>query len=216
MFSTPRVFFFFSFRVEIWNVDIDKRERESSNNVPTRTSFHGSFSFPCSFPHRLIQFFASRRYLLVLIAPHCSRYSSAATPFPGRAREKKGGGEGRAQREEKKAKKNLFAVHPRHFTREHFAAVSVTRCTFLLARVLVYFFSCLLSFFLPFFLSLFFRVPGTSSVIHAAHCTSSVAANAPRPLSPRMQFLQWLSILQTDTNGCHFLPPSSPFFLASN
>lgn len=89
------------------------------------------------------------QFLQVLIAPlFVPIFVLSRGGDDGNTRKKKKERKGKKrQGRKRRKKKNLFhnqlqPVHPRHFTREHFfATVSVTRCTFLLARVLAYFLS---------------------------------------------------------------------------
>lgn len=112
----------------------------------------------------------------VLIAPLFAIFVLREALSVGNTRKKKRR-KGRRGMEESEGRRKIYSQpspvrssSPLH-SGEHFATVSVTRCTFLLARVLAY----SLSF------SLFFS--SSSSSIHDAHCASSVAANEPRPLS---------------------------------
>lgn len=113
------------------------------------------------------------QFLQVLIAPlFVPIFVLSRDGDDGNTRKKKKRKGKKRHGRKRRKKKNLFhnqlqPVHPRHFTREHFfATVSVTRCTFLLARVLAYLLSLSLSFF---------RV--LPPLLHDAHCASSMAAN---------------------------------------
>ena len=183
------------------------RERESSNNDPgenlvSRFVFVSMF-ISSSTSVRLSKILARLNCPIVrdIRCPRC--------PFRDVRENRKRGGGGRRKRSrgEESSKKNLFAVHPRHFTREHFAAVSLTRCTFLLARVLVYFFS----FFLSSFFYFFFEFPGLPPLFTPL-IVLRVWLQTRRALSHReCNFCNDFPSPKLIPTAANFLSPSSPF-----
>lgn len=124
----------------------------------------------------------------VLIAPLFAIFVLREALSVGNTRKKKRR-KGRRGMEESEGRRKIYSQpspvrssSPLH-SGEHFATVSVTRCTFLLARVLAY----SLSFSLTFF-EFFLLYPRRSL------CFECGCKRAAPSLLPRMQFLRWLFI----------------------